>query len=111
MTGGTLVILGEIGFNFGAGMTGGKVIVLNTQKSFNQYISKSAPTSHVLNEIDSLDLKTLLQKHIEQTGSELASKLLTKEESWHKIFTVFGGIAEITEKKEININNKVKALD
>ena len=111
MTGGTLVILGEIGFNFGAGMTGGKVIVLNTQKSFNQYISKSAPTSHVLNEIDSLDLKTLLQKHIEQTASELASKLLTKEESWHKIFTVFGGIAEITEKKEININNKVKALD
>lgn len=111
MTGGTLVILGEIGFNFGAGMTGGKVIVLNTQKSFNQYISKSAPTSHVLNEIDSLDLKTLLQKHIEQTGSELASKLLTKEESWHKIFTVFGGIAEITEKKEININSKVKALD
>ena len=111
MTGGTLVILGEIGFNFGAGMTGCKVIVLNTQKSFNQYISKSAPTSHVLNEIDSLDLKTLLQKHIEQTGSELASKLLTKEESWHKIFTVFGGIAEITEKKEININSKVKALD
>ncbi len=111
MTGGTLVILGEIGFNFGAGMTGGKVIVLNTQKSFNQYISKSALTSHVLNEIDSLDLKTLLQKHIEQTGSELASKLLTKEESWHKIFTVFGGIAEITEKKEININSKVKALD
>ena len=65
----------------------------------------------MLNEIDSLDLKTLLQKHIEQTGSELASKLLTKEESWHKIFTVFGGIAEITEKKEININSKVKALD
>ena len=111
MTGGTLVILGEIGLNFGAGMTGGKVIVLNTQKSFNQYISKSAPTSHALNEIDSLDLKTLLEKHVEQTGSELASKLLTKEDSWYKVFTVFGGIAQITEQKEINIASKISALD
>ena len=111
MTGGTLVILGEIGFNFGAGMTGGKVIVLNTQKSFNQYISKSAPTSHALNEIDSLDLKTLLEKHVEQTGSELAVKLLTKEDSWHKMFTVFGGIAEITDKKDTSVETKVSALD
>ena len=111
MTGGTLVILGEIGFNFGAGMTGGKVIVLNTQKSFNQYISQSAPTSHALNEIDSLDLKTLLQKHVEQTGSELASKLLNREDSWNKIFTVFGGIAEITEKQDVHTGRKIKALD
>ena len=111
MTGGTLVILGDIGFNFGAGMTGGKVIVLNTQKSFNQYISQSAPTSHALNEIDSLDLRTLLQKHIEQTGSELASKLLNKENSWHKVFTVFGGIAEIIEKEVVNVESKIKALD
>ena len=111
MTGGTLVILGDIGFNFGAGMTGGKVIVLNTQKSFNQYLSQSAPTSHALNEIDSLDLRTLLQKHIEQTGSELASKLLNKENSWHKVFTVFGGIAEIIEKEVVNVESKIKALD
>ena len=111
MTGGTLVILGEIGFNFAAGMTGGKVIVLNTQKSFDQYISESAPSSHDLNEIDSLDLKTLLEKHVSQTGSELATKLLSKEDAWHKIFTVFGGIAEISDKKEISIKNKISALD
>ena len=54
-------------------MTGGKVIVLNTQKSFDQYISESAPSSHDLNEIDSLDLKTLLEKHVSQTGSEPVS--------------------------------------
>nr|AGQ19749.1 MedDCM-OCT-S40-C8-cds26 [Candidatus Actinomarina minuta] len=111
MTGGTLVILGEIGFNFAAGMTGGKVIVLNTQKSFDQYISESAPSSHDLNEIDSLDLKTLLEKHVSQTGSELASKLLSKEDAWHKIFTVFGGIAEISDKKQISLKNKISALD
>ena len=111
MTGGTLVILGEIGFNFAAGMTGGKVIVLNTQKSFDQYISESAPSSHDLNEIDSLDLKTLLEKHVSQTGSELANKLLSKEDAWHKIFTVFAGIAEISDKKQISLKNKISALD
>jgi len=111
MTGGTLVILGEIGFNFAAGMTGGKVIVLNTQKSFDQYISESAPSSHDLNEIDSLDLKTLLEKHVSQTGSELATKLLSKEDAWHKIFTVFGGIVEISDKKQISLKNKISALD
>ena len=111
MTGGTLVILGEIGFNFAAGMTGGKVIVLNTQKSFDQYISESAPSSHDLNEIDSLDLKTLLEKHVSQTGSELATKLLSKEDAWHKIFTVFGGIAEISDKKQISLKNKISTLD
>ena len=111
MTGGTLVILGEIGFNFAAGMTGGKVIVLNTQKSFDQYISESAPSSHDLNEIDSLDLKTLLEKHVSQTGSELATKLLSKEDAWPKIFTVFGGIAEISDKKQISLKNKISALD
>jgi glutamate synthase (NADPH/NADH) large chain len=111
MTGGTLVILGEIGFNFAAGMTGGKVIVLNTQKSFDQYISESAPSSHDLNEIDSLDLKTLLEKHVSQTGSALATKLLSKEDAWHRIFTVFGGIAEISDKKQISLKNKISALD
>ena len=111
MTGGTIVILGDIGFNFGAGMTGGKAIVLNSQKSFSQYISRSAPTSHALNEIDSLDLKTLLEKHVEKTGSELATKLLDKENAWSKLFTVFGGIAEITDSKENIIETKISALD
>ena len=86
-------------------------IVMNTQDSFNQYISESAPSSHILNEIDSLDLKTLLEKHVFQTGSELASKLLDKENIWNKIFTVFGGIAEITDSKETSASNKINALD
>ncbi|MGG7377351.1 hypothetical protein ACQ7B2_00625, partial [Escherichia coli] len=30
MTGGTVVVLGPVGYNFGAGMTGGDAYVLNT---------------------------------------------------------------------------------
>ena len=111
MTGGTLVILGDIGFNFGAGMTGGKVIVLNTQKNFQEYISKSAPNSRKLTEMDMIDLKTLIQKHINQTGSEVAKEILVNEKNWENIFTVFGGIAAVNNDQILIKQEEVKALD
>ncbi len=66
MTGGTLVILGNIGFNFAAGMTGGKAIVLKTQKNFEQYISETAPEYKKMSDIDKLELKALLEIHVEK---------------------------------------------
>ena len=111
MTGGTLIILGSIGFNFGAGMTGGKVTVLKTQKNFTQYISKSAPEYREMNDIDTLELRAFLNKHIEQTDSELAKDILKKEKDWSKMFAVFGGIANVTEKDINRAQETIEALD
>ena len=36
MTGGTIVILGDVGDNFGAGMTGGMGFVYDKNKSFSK---------------------------------------------------------------------------
>ena len=58
MTGGTLIVLGKVGFNFAAGMTGGKAIVLSTQKNFKEYVSKAAPEYRKLNDIDILGIKS-----------------------------------------------------
>ena len=111
MTGGTLVILGNIGFNFAAGMTGGKAIVLKTQKNFQQYISETAPEYKKMSDIDKLELKTLLEVHIEKTNSETAKKILDKFDKWESMFAVFGGIAEV-EKDSIQLQpENVKALD
>ena len=111
MTGGTLVILGNIGFNFAAGMTGGKAIVLKTQKNFEQYISETAPEYKTMSDIDKLELKTLLEIHIEKTNSETAKKILDKFDNWENMFAVFGGIAEV-EKDSIQLKpENVKALD
>ena len=111
MTGGTLVILGKIGFNFAAGMTGGKAIVLNTQKNFKQYISETAPDYKKMTDIDKLELKTLLEIHVEKTNSEKAQKILSKFDNWDNMFSVFGGIAEVEkESVELMLEN-VKALD
>ena len=111
MTGGTLVILGNIGFNFAAGMTGGKAIVLKTQKNFEQYISETAPEYKKMSDIDKLELKTLLEIHIEKTNSETAKKILDKFDNWEDMFAVFGGIAEV-EKDSVQLKpENVKALD
>jgi len=111
MTGGTLVILGNIGFNFAAGMTGGKAIVLKTQKNFEQYISETAPEYKKMSDIDKLELKTLLEVHIEKTNSETAKKILDKFDKWESMFAVFGGIAEV-EKDSVQLQPEdVKALD
>ena len=111
MTGGTLVILGKIGFNFAAGMTGGKAIVLNTQKNFKEYISETAPEYKKMTDIDKLELKTLLEVHLEKTNSDVAIKILEKYDNWDNMFSVFGGIAEI-DKTSVNVQpENVKALD
>ena len=111
MTGGTLVILGNIGFNFAAGMTGGKAIVLKTQKNFEQHISETAPEYKKMTDIDKLELKTLLEIHIEKTNSETAKKILDKFDNWENMFAVFGGIAEV-DKKSVQLHpENVKALD
>ncbi len=111
MTGGTLVILGNIGFNFAAGMTGGKAIVLKTQKNFEQYISETAPEYKKMSDIDKLELKTLLEIHMEKTNSETAKKILDKFDNWENMFAVFGGIAEV-EKDSVQLKpENVKALD
>ena len=111
MTGGTLVVLGSIGFNFGAGMTGGKAIVLNTQKNFKQYISETAPEYKNLTDIDKLELKTLLEVHIEKTKSETALNILKKYDNWDNMFAVFGGIAEVDKDVVNKKPENVKALD
>ena len=69
-------VVGKVGFNFGAGMTGGKAIVLSTQKNFKEYVSKAAPEYRKLNEIDILELRTILELHIEKTDSKVAKRYL-----------------------------------
>ena len=85
--------------------------VLNTQKNFKQYISETAPEYKNLTDIDKLELKTLLEVHIEKTKSETAINILKKYDNWDNMFSVFGGIAEVDN----NVINKkpenVKALD
>jgi glutamate synthase domain-containing protein 2/glutamate synthase domain-containing protein 1/glutamate synthase domain-containing protein 3 len=78
MTGGRVAILGPAGRNFGAGMSGGVAYVIDTDGSFENHFN---PTIADLVDVvpgseDDAELKGMIEKHVEYTGSKLGSTLL-----------------------------------
>lgn len=77
MTGGIAVILGKIGANFGAGMTGGMAYLYDpdgvAQDMMNMETLVTCPVTvdHWMHE-----LETLIERHLEETGSTKAADLL-----------------------------------
>ena len=77
MTGGTVVILGDVGDNFAAGMTGGMAFIYDISKDFIQKVNEdSVIWQQVETEFWSKYLKNLLEEHSKETGSKLTKKIL-----------------------------------
>ena len=77
MTGGTVVILGRTGRNFGAGMTAGQAFVFDPTNHFIQQLSPELPPATRLQSPLLADhLRMLLEQHWERTGSPLAAEIL-----------------------------------
>jgi len=76
MTGGRVVILGEVGRNFGAGMSGGIVYAYDPKSTLQ---SRSNPAMIDFDPMDNESQKELFQlltKHLNYTGSEIAKQIL-----------------------------------
>jgi glutamate synthase (NADPH/NADH) large chain len=80
MTGGRAVILGEVGRNFGAGMSGGIAYIFDANNSFHMNCNKNGLNLDpvVLTE-DISELKSLIENHYNNTLSPLAQRIL---ENW-----------------------------
>jgi len=77
MTGGTVVVLGTTGKNFGAGMTGGEAFVLDHENKFlGRYNDQLVGADRITSSEDEAKLKDLVTKHQEKTGSPLATRIL-----------------------------------
>jgi len=77
MTGGIVVVLGKVGFNFGAGMTGGYAYVLNLDGDLEQKINYSYVTLRkLLIDEEFKELKNLIEKHYKYTESPWAEYIL-----------------------------------
>ena len=48
MTGGTVIILGEVGDNFGAGMTGGMAFIYDPKNNFENFVNPVSIIWHKL---------------------------------------------------------------
>ncbi len=87
MTGGVAVILGEVGRNFGAGMSGGIAFVYDKNKTFEKNCNKEALNLlKVEEEADIKQLKDLIESHYNYTMSPLAQRILENWESCLKDF-------------------------
>ncbi len=76
MTGGRTVILGEVGRNFGAGMSGGIAYVWDRHERLKSRINPGMVEVFPLDEDDEAELVELVQRHLEFTGSSVAEHLL-----------------------------------
>jgi glutamate synthase (NADPH/NADH) large chain len=77
MTGGIAVILGPIGANFGAGMTGGMAYLYDPDGSTPALINhETLVTCPVIVPHWVTQLEELLERHVEETGSQKAADIL-----------------------------------
>ncbi len=77
MTGGKAVVLGETGKNFAAGMSGGTAYVLDKKHELYLKLNKEFVSLTEISDRQDIDeLKALIKKHFEETGSPLAKNIL-----------------------------------
>ncbi|MFT5973281.1 MAG: glutamate synthase (ferredoxin) [Cryomorphaceae bacterium] len=87
MTGGMAVVLGEVGRNFGAGMSGGVAYVYNPKGTFEKNCNtEGLNLDPVVDAEDISALKALIENHFMATSSPMAQRLL---ENWKKELTKF----------------------
>jgi glutamate synthase domain-containing protein 2/glutamate synthase domain-containing protein 1/glutamate synthase domain-containing protein 3 len=76
MTGGTVVVLGRTGRNFGAGMSGGVAYVHDADGTFDRRLNTELVSLDEISEADERALHELVMEHEERTGSPVAAALL-----------------------------------
>lgn len=77
MTGGIAVILGRVGDNFGAGMTGGMAFVYDDKADFPSKVNPEMVVfQRVVSEYWEDSLNSLIQEHFLETGSVFAKSIL-----------------------------------
>ena len=85
MTRGTVIVLGQMGSNFAAGMSGGIAYILDMQEALCN--KASVHLEAIVEEEDKTLLKDLITEHQKYTGSKVASDLLAKWADSLKRFT------------------------
>ena len=77
MTGGTVVILGSVGDNFAAGMTGGMAFLYDADGTFAHRVNEETVVyQRVETEYWEDVLKRLVSEHVRETQSRFAERML-----------------------------------
>jgi len=87
MTGGVVVILGDTGRNFGAGMSGGEAYVLDEAGTFDQKVNRDmVRVDPLTDDRDRQLVRRLVETHLHHTGSDKAERVLA---NWENVVSQF----------------------
>ncbi|MFZ4515605.1 MAG: glutamate synthase-related protein [Acidimicrobiia bacterium] len=103
MTGGTVVVLGSVGYNFGAGMTGGQAFVYDPRGVLQARLNRQLVDAYAVDEQVAGDLRFLLERHVETTGSARAQAILA---DWDRALAQFWRVAPVDEVARIERANE-----
>jgi glutamate synthase domain-containing protein 3 len=121
MTGGRVIVIGETGINFAAGMSGGIAYVLDRSQLFDTRCNlEMVDVEAVTEREDQAFLKGYLERHVECTGSPNARQIL---ELWEEMLPLFVKVIpldyraamqrlkerEIKESESVNMTEEVYA--
>jgi glutamate synthase (ferredoxin) len=102
MTGGVVVVLGSVGRNVGAGMTGGLGYFLDEDGSFQAKVNPEiVAVQRVIAPAGEAQLKALLTAHVEKTGSPKAGLILA---DWATYLPKFWQVVPPSEKDTAQAN-------
>ena len=110
MTGGVIVVLGDVGRNVGAGMTGGLTYILDENNTLPEKMNPEIVSiQRVGTTAGEKQLKDLITAHAEKTGSPKAKAILA---DWANYLPKFWQVVPPSEadSPEVNINASEKQL-
>jgi len=102
MTGGVIVVLGKVGRNVGAGMTGGLAYFLDEDGNFPELVNlEIVKIQRVITPPGSQQLQNLIRTHAERTGSPKAKAILA---NWDEFLPKFWQVVPPSEADTPEVN-------
>ena len=103
MTGGTVVVLGNTGKNFGAGMSGGVAFIMDESQNFASKVNPEMISLEKPDEDDFVQLKELIEKHVKYTTSVKGNIILSDWDNRKDLFVkvIPNDYKSVLEKKKL----------
>jgi glutamate synthase (ferredoxin) len=109
MTGGVVVILGSVGRNVGAGMTGGLGYFYDADDSFSKMLNPEIVKAQRVTTVEGeSQLKAMIDRHYRLTGSERADEILS---NWDDEKAKFWQIYPPSEAKNPAVTSETEIID
>jgi glutamate synthase domain-containing protein 3 len=105
MTGGVVVILGDTGRNFAAGMSGGVAYIYDPYKRLRQYCNMELVDFDPFDEQDVERLQEMIENHYNYTDSDVAENIL---QHWEESLASFVKVMPREYKKALQKMEELK---